>query len=65
LVGDLVDFLPDIVIKTVAVSDLGEVTLRAVRIRGSKRRRPAHAAVVRDWLLLAEPHRLGGFGSVP
>jgi hypothetical protein len=64
-VGDAVDFLPDIVIETVAVRDLGDLTLRAVRIRGFKRRRPAHAAVVRDWQLLEQPHRLEGFGSVP
>jgi ketosteroid isomerase-like protein len=30
----LVDFLPDIVIETVAVRDLGDLTLAAVRIRG-------------------------------
>ena len=30
----LVDFLPDLVIETVAVRDLGDLTLAAVRIRG-------------------------------
>jgi ketosteroid isomerase-like protein len=32
--GQLIDFLPDIVIENVAVRDLGDVTLAAVRWRG-------------------------------
>ncbi len=32
--GELVDFLPDIVVETIAIRDLGDVTLAAVRMRG-------------------------------
>ena len=32
--GQLVDFLPDIVVETIAIRDVGDVTLAALRMRG-------------------------------